>query len=100
MRNHVQPERARADDHTRITADLDGKAVDLDAFMALSQLFTGNADSLNGASGVRNVKSQVRIARRAYKLYGATRLLRHYVFEGEHRWDGAHAVPWLRKHLV
>ena len=42
-------ERARAADHTRITADLDGKAVDLDAFMALSQLFTGNADSLANA---------------------------------------------------
>jgi hypothetical protein len=41
----------------------------------------------------------VRIARRAYKLFGATRLLKHYVFEGAHRWDGAHAVPWLRKHL-
>jgi len=60
---------------------------------------TGDADTLNGASGVKNVKSQVRIARRAYKLFGATRLLKHHVFEGAHRWDGAHAVPWLRKHL-
>lgn len=42
-------ERSREVDHTKITADLDGAAVDLDAFMALSRLFTGDADSLANA---------------------------------------------------
>nr|WP_255341084.1 AsmA-like C-terminal region-containing protein [Jiella sp. LLJ827] len=38
--------RVRAEDHTKITADLQGERVDLDAVLALSRLFTGRDDSL------------------------------------------------------
>jgi hypothetical protein len=27
------------------------------------------------------------------------RLLAHDVFEGEHRWHGVEAIPWMQKHL-
>ncbi len=50
---------------------------------------------LNGAGGLANVRAQVRIARGAYRLLGASGSLKHCVFDGGHRWDGA-AIPWMR----
>jgi len=61
---------------------------------------TGTRDSLNGASGLKNVRSQVRITRRAYRLLGAGRNLKHVVFEGEHRWDGIRAIPFVKQRLL
>ena len=61
---------------------------------------TGTEDPLNGPSGVKNVISQVNIMRRAYRLLGATRAVKHDVFEAPHRWHGVEAIPWLRQHLV
>jgi hypothetical protein len=61
---------------------------------------TGSQDPLNGKSGPRNVKSQVAIARKAYRLLGAGRALRHDVFDGEHRWNGVQAIPWLKRRLA
>lgn len=61
---------------------------------------TGTRDPLNGASGVKNVRSQVRITRRAYRLLGVPRLLKHDIFEGEHRWHGVEAYPWMKLHLT
>ena len=61
---------------------------------------TGTKDQLNGKSGVRNVKSQVSITRRAYKLLGATKHLVHDVFEGEHRWHGKVALPFVTQCLT
>jgi len=61
---------------------------------------TGTRDPLNGASGLKNVLSQVRIIARAYRLLKAGELLQHDIFEGEHRWHGALAIPWLRTHLA
>ena len=60
---------------------------------------TGTKDGLNGAGGLKNVRSQIRIARRAYRLLGADRSLEHDVFEGEHRWNGLQAIPWMQRHL-
>jgi len=60
---------------------------------------TGTRDPLNGRSGVRNVKSQVATTRRAYRLLGAGAALRHVVFDGEHRWHGAEAIPWMKRWL-
>jgi len=57
---------------------------------------TGTKDTLNGASGLANVKSQVEIARRAYRLLGADEALKHDIFEGEHRWNGVEAIPWIQ----
>jgi dienelactone hydrolase len=74
---------------------------DLGAMVAPRGLFieTGDRDSLNGRGGVANVRSQVRIARRVYSALGAGRNLAHHVFHGEHRWDGARAIPWLCRML-
>ena len=51
------------------------------------------------SSGVENVKSQVRIIRRAYRLVESGRALRHVVFDGAHRWHGEQAIPWLQRWL-
>ncbi len=60
---------------------------------------TGTRDGLNGASGLKNVETQIRITRRAYRLLGVEENLVWDVFEGEHRWNGVQAIPWLLKHL-
>ncbi|MDP6380787.1 MAG: alpha/beta hydrolase family protein [Phycisphaerae bacterium] len=61
---------------------------------------TGTKDELNGASGVKNVKSQLRIARKAYRILGAGSRLAHDVFEAGHQWHGTEAIPWMKKWLV
>ncbi|HOR27861.1 MAG TPA: alpha/beta hydrolase family protein [Candidatus Sumerlaeota bacterium] len=58
---------------------------------------TGARDPLNGAGGLKNVRSQVRIARQAYRMLGASRALTHAVFDGPHRWDGTEAIPWMKR---
>lgn len=60
---------------------------------------TGTRDELNGASGVDNVLSQIHIIRKAYHLLGSEDLLKHDIFEGEHRWNGVEAIPWMQHHL-
>lgn len=74
---------------------------DLGALVAPRPLLieTGTRDPLNGRSGLKNVKSQVTIARKAYKLLDASPSLVHDIFEGEHKWHGKKAVPWLVKQL-
>jgi len=68
---------------------------DLGALIAGRDLFieTGDADSLNSASGVANVTPQVEITRRAFDLLGGD--LCHHVFAGTHRWDCEVSIPWL-----
>ena len=61
---------------------------------------TGTRDPLNGASGLANVRSQLRIIRRAYRLLHAGNLVKHDIFEGEHRWNGIEAIPWMQRHLA
>ena len=61
---------------------------------------TGDQDGLNGASGLDNVYSQMEITRRAYQTLDSEDLLAHDVFEGEHRWNGVEAIPWLQKFLA
>ena len=74
---------------------------DLGALIAPRGLLieTGDADPLNGASGLGNVTPQVAQARRAYALLGAEERLVHVVFKGGHRWHGERAIPWLRERL-
>lgn len=60
---------------------------------------TGTKDPLNGRSGVKNVKSQMTIARKAYRLHGAEKDLQHDIFEGGHRWNGVKTIPFLNKYL-
>ena len=61
---------------------------------------TGNRDGLNGASGLANVTPQVEIIRSAYRLVGDEGLVYHDIFEGEHRWNGVEAIPWMERHLL
>lgn len=61
---------------------------------------SGDKDPLNGASGLVNVESQIAIITKAYELMGSADHLKHVVFEGEHRWGGAEAIPWMEKHLI
>lgn len=61
---------------------------------------TGDADTLNGASGVKNVNSQMEIARRAYKAMKAADRISHDVFPGGHRWHGTEAIPWVKKWIA
>ena len=61
---------------------------------------TGTEDAHNGASGLANVRSQVRTIRKAYRLLETGRMVKHHVFEGPHRWNGAEAIPWMKRHLV
>ena len=61
---------------------------------------TGSRDPLNGASGLANVESQMEIIRRAYTLLDVEDRLRHVIFEGEHRWHGVDATPWMAQHLM
>ena len=61
---------------------------------------TGNRDPLNGESGLRNVITQLDITRRAYRLFGAEHSLVHSVCDGEHRWYGRDAIPFLVKELA
>ncbi len=74
---------------------------DLGALIAPRPLLieTGDRDGLNGAGGLSNVRSQVVIARRAYRLAGAPRNFVHDIFEGGHKWHGQAAVPFLQQHL-
>ncbi len=75
---------------------------DIGALIAPRGLFieSGDADPLNGKSGLKNVRSQVGIARKVFQAVDAGDQLKHAVFAGEHRWDGIKAIPWLVKQLA
>lgn len=60
---------------------------------------TGTQDGLNGVSNLKNVRSQMRIMRRAYGIFQKQKLLYHDVFEGPHMWHGVHAIPWMKRWL-
>lgn len=60
---------------------------------------TGTRDPLNGASGLKNVVSQVNIMRRAYRITNAPGAIYHDIFEGEHRWNGVVSIPWMQRWL-
>lgn len=60
---------------------------------------TGTKDDLNGASGVDNVLSQINIIKKSYALFVKSHLLKHDIFEGEHRWNGVEALPWMRQYI-
>jgi len=60
---------------------------------------TGTLDGLNGASNLDNVTPYVNQVRSAYALLGKPENIYHDIFEGEHKWHGVHAIPWIVKHL-
>lgn len=74
---------------------------DLGALIAPRPLLieTGDKDSLNGARGVKNVREQLAITRKAYQLRKAGDRLKHDIFSGQHRWNGVEAIPWMKQWL-
>jgi dienelactone hydrolase len=75
---------------------------DLGALIAPRPLLieTGTRDPLNGERGVENVTEQVAITAQAYQVFDAQERLAHALFEGEHMWHGAEAVPWMVRWLT
>jgi len=61
---------------------------------------SGSKDPLNGAGGLANVESQMQTIRTAYRLFEREDLVKHDIFEGEHMWHGAGAIPWMTQHLM
>ncbi len=74
---------------------------DIGAMAAPRPLFieSGTADGLNGASGIENVYSQVKIARAAYENFGAADRLVHSVHGGGHVFVGDGMAEFLAKFL-
>ena len=60
---------------------------------------TGTMDPLDGVSGLKNVRSQVRIVRKVYRLLDAERNLKHVIFQGVHEWHGVQTLPWVKHFL-
>ncbi len=61
---------------------------------------TGDQDPLNGAGGLENVRAQLAVTRRAYRLFGAEERLFHSVNHGVHRWYGTDAYDFICKALA
>lgn len=74
---------------------------DLAALIAPRPLLieSGTQDELNGSRGIINTIEQVEIAMQAYVMLEAPDHLYHDIFEGEHRWNGTLAYPWLDRWL-
>lgn len=74
---------------------------DIGAMIAPRPFFieSGVNDHLNGASGIDNVYSQVRIARGAYGLFGADEKLVHSVHTGVHEWVGDGMLDFIKANL-
>lgn len=74
---------------------------DIGALIAPRGLFieTGDQDPLNGSSCVTNVRGQVAITRKIFRALSCANQLRHYVFHGDHRWDGTRSISWLKQKL-
>lgn len=60
---------------------------------------TGDEDPLNGESNLKNVRSQVKQTRKAYKTLDASSNLKHVVFNGPHMWNGEKVPAFLKKHV-
>lgn len=74
---------------------------DIGAMIARRPLLvqSGNSDPLNGASGLRNVQSQIKIVRRAWRTAGAPERFEHHIHAGGHQWYSQGAAEWMRRWL-
>lgn len=72
---------------------------DLGALVAPKPLLieTGDRDPLNGERGVVNVTEQLDITRKAYEIFNAEGRLHHYLFEGEHLWNGEKSYEFVER---
>ncbi|MBP1587978.1 MAG: hypothetical protein ILO53_06225 [Clostridia bacterium] len=60
---------------------------------------TGDADTLNGKSGLANVLPYVEQVRSAYRLFDRENMLCHDVFEGPHTWHGTESIRGIERFL-
>jgi len=60
---------------------------------------TGTKDALNGESNLDNVASQLKIAEKAYNIYGGGDKIKHTTFEAGHKWCGIDVYPFFEKNL-
>jgi Dienelactone hydrolase and related enzymes len=60
---------------------------------------SGLRDNLNGKSGIANVKSQLEITGKAYKILSAADKLAHTTFDAGHMWVGTDVYPFFEKNL-
>jgi hypothetical protein len=70
---------------------------DLGALIAPRPLLieSGSQDHLNGERGLVDVKEQLEITRKAYKLYNRESVLYHHIFEGRHVWNGEKSYEFI-----
>ena len=61
---------------------------------------TGAQDGLNGRDGLDNVIPQVEKIKVAARIFWLEENVCHDIFEGQHRWNGTKAIPWMKKHLL
>ena len=75
--------------------------IDIAALIAPRPLLieTGTNDELNGRDNMKNVLSQMKIARQAYKIFNAVNHLEHDIFDGPHKWHGVKAISWLKQRV-
>jgi hypothetical protein len=52
-----------------------------------------------GRKGLKNVKPQIKIARKAYTLFKAQKQLVHDIFPAGHQWHGKQALLWVMNQL-
>lgn len=74
---------------------------DLGALIAPKPLLieSGMKDHLNGKSGIENVKTQVEIAKKAYKLLGVEDRIYNHIHNGGHEWNGEKNIDFIKKWL-
>jgi dienelactone hydrolase len=74
---------------------------DLGALIAPRPLLieSGNRDNLNGERGIANVLEQLEITKQAYRLLEAEEELHHYIFEGDHKWDGSQTYRFMNQSI-
>lgn len=60
---------------------------------------SGLKDHLSGERGIENVREQVEITAKAYRLFGAGDKLVLYTFDGPHVWNGAATYDFIARYL-
>jgi hypothetical protein len=72
--------------------------VDLGALVAPRPLLveSGTGDPIFPVDGARRAMVDLRLV---YEVLGAPFHVEHDVFEGDHRWNGVQAMPFLANHL-
>lgn len=60
---------------------------------------SGERDGLNGKGGIGNVKSQVAVAKEAYRVCGKEGNIVHFTHDGGHEWRGCGLMDFFKLHF-